>query len=102
LIGRRNKGITRAWFWIVVAAGPAFADDAGLITLVEGQARLLRGTSVFVAAEGVKLEQGDIVETMPKSQAQLELNDGTLLNMDASSKLHLAAFRASQGRLVGN
>ena len=102
MIGRQSKGIARAWFWIVVAAGPAVADDAGLITLVEGQARLLRGVSVFAAAEGVKLEQGDIVETMPKSQVQLELNDGTLLNMDASSKLHVAAYRASQGRLAGS
>ena len=102
MIGRRNKGIARAWLWIVIASGPAFADDAGLITLVEGQARLLRGVSVFLAAEGVRVHEGDIVETMPKSQAQLELADGTLLNVDASSKLHLAAFRTSQGRLTGN
>jgi hypothetical protein len=87
---------------MLFAATPALADDAGLITLVEGQAKLLRGVSVFAAAEGVKLAQGDIVETLPKSQAQLELSDGTLINLDASSKLYLATYRTSQGRLVGS
>jgi hypothetical protein len=80
-----------AFLLACVCAGlvAVLADAApfGTLTLLEGGGDLLRGTSRYTLAEGVRLEPGDIVEFPEKSLAQIEFTDGSLLALGPHSRL---------------
>ncbi len=65
----------------------AAAQLIGTVTLLEGSASMLRGTARYAAAEGVRLERGDILELGDKSLAQVEFADGTMIDLGPHSRL---------------
>jgi len=62
------------------------ADPPGTITILEGEAQVFRGASRYVAAEGLKLVYGDIVETGDNAFIQIELGDGSSFQMGGISR----------------
>lgn len=76
---------------IAVPAGTAGAQGPAIVTLVEGEAALLRGTTRFALAEGVRLQAGDIVEVADKGLAQIEF-DGALLSLGPRGRFHAATL----------
>jgi len=73
---------------LVAASWSAFAADApGTITILEGEAQIFRGTSRYVAAEGVRLAFGDIVETGDNTFMQIELGDQSSLQLGGISRV---------------
>lgn len=73
---------------ILFCAG-ASAQTATL-TLVEGRLALIRGATLYAAAQGVRLGNGDILAIDPKGQAQVEFADGAILNMAQGARAMLA------------
>lgn len=72
----------------LMAAGSAVAADvAGTVTILEGEALITRAASRVRAAEGVRLQIGDIVETGEATFVQAELTDQTVLQMGAKSRV---------------
>jgi hypothetical protein len=68
---------------------PVAAPGIGSATFVEGSLRLIRGTSVLHGAEGMRLRQGDILETPDKGFVQLEFAGGTVVALGPSSRLYI-------------
>jgi len=68
------------------------AEPPAVVTLLEGQAVLLRGTARYVLAEGVRLQSGDIVELGDKGGALIEFADGCELNLGPRARFYLAAL----------
>jgi len=68
---------------------PAVAaqDGALTLTLLEGQATLLRGTRGYVPAEGVRLRDADILHTGKNGFVQLEFDDGAALELGAETRV---------------
>ena len=58
---------------------PAAAQDIGTITLLEGSLRIIRGTTAFQAAEGMRLRKGDFIESSNAGFAQLEFVGGAIV-----------------------
>jgi FecR protein len=75
------------------AAGAAVPP--GTITILEGEAQIFRGLSRFVAAEGVRLAFGDIVETGENTFVQIELSDQSTLQLGGISRVMI---NGSSGR----
>jgi FecR protein len=75
------------------------AEPPAVVTLLEGQAVLLRGTVRYALAEGVRLQTGDIVELGDKGAALIEFADGCELNLGPRARFYLAALspRAAKG-----
>lgn len=73
----------------VYAAG---ADATAVVTLVEGEAALLRGTARYALAEGVRLQSGDIVEIPDKGLAQVEFPEGARLSLGPRSRFYAAVL----------
>lgn len=71
------------WF---VAGGAVAADVVGTVTILDGDALIVRGAARLRAAEGVRLLQGDIVETGDQAFSQIELVEHTVLEMGPRSK----------------
>lgn len=65
----------------------AAAQDIGTVTLVEGSLRMIRGTMLFHAGEGVRLHPGDILESSSGGFVQLELTGGTVVALGPSTRL---------------
>ena len=62
------------------------AEAPGTITILEGEAQIFRGVSRYVAAEGVRLQFGDIVETGDNAFIQIELSDQSTLQLGGISR----------------
>ena len=74
------------------------AETTATVTILEGEAALVRGTTRYILAEGVRLQQGDIVHTADKGLVRLEFNDGSMLDLGPGVRLLTtsAASRKSQ------
>src|ERR1700681_1736968 len=75
---------------------PAIAQELGNTTLVEGPLRLIRGTTVRQGAEGVRLNQGDILESSAAGFAQLEFSGGTIVALGSSTRVLLFSHTAGR------
>jgi hypothetical protein len=65
------------------------AQEVGTVTLVEGSLRLIRGVAVLQGAAGVRLRQGDIIESSETGFAQLEFIGGAIAALGPSTRLFL-------------
>src|SRR6266852_3033208 len=74
------------------ASASTFAQTAGTLTLVEGSVELIRGTTLYAAAQGVRLGDGDILSIDPKGQAQIEFPDGAMLNLSQGARAMLTSI----------
>jgi len=83
-----------------MACGVALAaEPPAVVTLLEGQAALLRGTVRYALAEGVRLQSGDIVELGDKGLALIEFADGAELSLGPRARCYVGALspRAAKG-----
>jgi hypothetical protein len=83
------RGLVLLGAALLAATGACAADVVGTVTILEGEALIVRAASRLRAAEGVRLAQGDIVETGDGSFAQIELAEQTVLQMGPKSKVML-------------
>lgn len=74
------------------ACASAFAQTAGTLTLVEGSVELIRGATLYAATQGVRLEDGDILSIDPKGQAQIEFQDGSIVNLSQGARAMLTSI----------
>lgn len=87
------------WLAVMLVSGAATAaPEIGVVTLVEGEARLLRGVTWYKLVPGARVEEGDIVEALDRAQAQLEFTAGTAVNLVGAGAAYLAP--AKSGPLV--
>ncbi|MEJ8810504.1 hypothetical protein WKW77_05445 [Variovorax ureilyticus] len=71
------------------SASPAPARSNGIVGIVEGDVALIRQTTRYTLAEGVLLNDQDIIETAPGAFAQIELPGGVLVGIGESTRLML-------------
>jgi hypothetical protein len=78
-------------FWtcalLATPVAAAAAEPAATITLLEGQAGLVRGVTRYALAEGVRLQSGDIVEVSEKGLAEIEFADGVAISLGAGTRM---------------
>jgi hypothetical protein len=79
---------------------PAAVQDVGTVTFIEGSLRIIRGTTVLQAAEGMRLRQGDILESSDKGFAQLEFTGSAIVALGPSSRMYV--FRHGAGEKAGS
>ena len=68
------------------------AEPPAVVTLLEGQAALLRGTVRYALAEGVRLQSGDIVELGDKGTTLIEFADGCEFSLGPKARFYVAAL----------
>jgi hypothetical protein len=93
------KRLSRMLLFLSLLPIPAAGQGIGSVTLMEGSLRVVRGTTVFQAAEGMRLRQGDILESSEKGFAQLEFVGGAIVALGPASRLYI--FRHGQGGKAG-
>jgi hypothetical protein len=87
--------ISRAWLPLAVLfVAASAAAETGIVTLVEGSAQLLRGTTWYKLVAGTRVEEADIVEASDRAQTQIELAAGSRANLVGAGKLYLVPTAA--------
>ncbi len=74
----------------------AFAQGA-IVGILEGKATLVRQTAKLALAEGVALQNEDIIETAPAGFLQIEFTDGGRIGVGGGSRLMLAPRGPGRG-----
>ena len=83
---------TMRWLFcgcLLVLGSAASAAAPALVSILQGDATLVRQTTRYALAEGVALADGDIVETAPDAFLQVEFDDGTIVGMSEKGRLLL-------------
>jgi hypothetical protein len=83
---------TTRWLFglgLLALGSAASATAPALVTILQGDATLVRQTTRYALAEGVALAEGDIVETAADAFVQIELEDGTILGIAEKGRLLL-------------
>lgn len=78
--------------WLILFLLPVSAQEIGTVTLLEGSLRVIRGTSVFQGAEGVRLHQGDILETSQPAFTQLECDTGPIVALGPTTRVFVLRY----------
>lgn len=85
---------------LLAAAAPAAAPPLATLTIVDGEAVLVREASRLAPAEGVKLLREDIVETGTQGRLlRIEFTDGLIADLGPSTRIQVAPKLA--GRTAG-
>lgn len=73
------------------------AQEIGTFTLVEGSPRVIRGATVLRASEGVRFQNGDILEISAPGFAQAEFTGGSIVAIGPSTRvlIHSAAGKGA-------
>lgn len=86
--------LTEIWFrslllWVagLFASPLAGAQSGSIVGIVEGNATLIRQTTRYALAEGVVLNEQDIVETAAGTFVQVELPAGVLVGIGESTRV---------------
>jgi hypothetical protein len=79
---------------LICASASAFGQAVGILTVAEGPVVLVRGTTTYTATQGVSVHNGDMLASDAKGQAQIEFDDGAILNLSRGAR---ALVLASQG-----
>ena len=83
--------------FLICASTSAFGQTVGILTVAEGGAQLVRGSSTYSAAQGVALQNGDMLAPGPKGQAQIEFKDGAILNLSRGTRAFLMSSPSAGG-----
>ena len=85
--------LLRLPLFILLTLFCGFASAAiGYVTEADEAARLIRGDEVFALQAGVAVEQQDIISTQSEGYAQLEMEDGSVLDIGPASQVHLTEY----------
>lgn len=82
-------------FLLVLGVRLAWAADAGLYTIVDGDARVLRGTTWYELVAGTPVQEGDVLDVAAGAVVQAELARGAILNVTGPSGAYASALPAS-------
>ena len=74
----------------------------GVVTDVEGESSLVRDTGVFALQPGVDVDEGDLVQTGAEARVQIEMDDGSLLEIGNASELYLTDYLLREDASVEN
>ena len=77
---------------IFLVAAPCAGADIGMVTLVDGRPKVLRGTAWFSLSEGVRVRDGDTLDVPDKGQLQVELADGGAVSLIGPGALYAASL----------
>lgn len=91
----RRRVILSGWLALgfgatVRAAAPA-AGPVGIVTVAEGEARLIRGSAVYALAPGLRLLPADLVHTSgAQALVRIEQSDGRMLELGPDARAWVA------------
>jgi hypothetical protein len=83
---------------LLLASALSYGADLGVVTILDGNARVLRGVSWYKLSEGARVQDGDVIDAADRAQVQVELSAGPMVNFVGSAELFAAAAGSREGK----
>jgi hypothetical protein len=83
---------------LLLASALSFGADLGVVTVLDGNARVLRGVSWYRLAEGARVQDGDVIDAADRAQVQVELSAGPIVSFVGAAELFAPAARSTEGK----
>ena len=77
--------------FFLFASVSCYGADFGVVTIVDGNVRVLRGASWSKLVEGARVQDGDVVAAAERAEVQVELGSGPLVNLAGPGELYAAS-----------
>lgn len=75
---------------VLIGCAPASAaDPVGVVTILEGDAFVIRGLSKFKLSEGVRVMADDLIETGKGTYGRIEFTDGAMSDLGSATRAQL-------------
>jgi hypothetical protein len=97
----RRPLMTTTWLFgcsLLLASALSYGTDLGVVTILDGNARVLRGVSWYRLAEGARVQDGDVIDAADHAQVQVELSTGPIVNFVGPAELFAAAAGSPEGK----
>jgi hypothetical protein len=75
-----------------------YGADWGVVTILDGNARVLRGANWYKLVEGARLLDGDVVDAADQAQVQIEMPAGSTVNVAGAAELYAAFAGSHEGK----
>jgi hypothetical protein len=85
----RSATVTVAIAVLVGWRAAIAAEPVGVITILDGNAVLIRGLSKFAPAEGVRVTGNDLLETGKSAFLRVEFTDGAIVDLGPATRVQL-------------
>lgn len=83
-------------FFLVSAL--CYGGDVGVVTILDGGARLLRGVTWHKLVDGARVQDGDLIEAAERAQVQVEFAAGPIVNFVGPASLYTATPGSREGK----
>jgi hypothetical protein len=90
-----------AGFCLFFAAAVCYGADIGVVTILDGGVRVLRGATWYKLVEGARVQDGDLVDAADRAQVQIELTSGQIVNFAGPAGLLAVSSGAVAGAREG-
>ena len=93
--------MTKTWLTgccLLLASALSYGADLGVVTILDGNARVLRGVSWYKLTEGARVQDGDVIDAADHAQVQVELSAGPMVNFVGPAELFAAAAGSREGK----
>jgi hypothetical protein len=81
-----------------LASALCYGADVGVVTILDGNARVLRGVSWYRLVEGARVQDGDIIDAEDRAQVQVELVAGPIVNFAGPAEVLAAGAGSREGK----
>jgi hypothetical protein len=83
---------------LFLASALCYGADVGVVTILDGNVRLLRGVTWYKLVEGARVQDGDVIDAADRAQVQLELVAGTILNFAGPADVFAVSAGSREGK----
>ena len=81
-----------------LASALCYGADVGVVTILDGNVRLLRGVSWYTLVEGARVQDGDVIDAADRAQVQVELAAGPSVNFVGPAQVLAASAGSREGK----
>jgi hypothetical protein len=83
---------------LFLASALCYGADAGVVTILDGSVRVLRGVTWYKLVEGARVQDGDLIEASDHAQVQVELAAGPIVNFVGPAALFTVTPGSREGK----
>lgn len=76
------------------------ARVVGVVTVSDGESHLIRGSGYFEIEKGIDIEENDVIQTEDTSTVQVEMNDGSILEIGPTSEFYISEYQLRDDQSV--
>ena len=81
-----------------LASALCYGADVGVVTILDGNVRLLRGVSWYKLVEGARVQDGDVIDAADRAQIQIELAAGPSVNFAGPAQVLAVSAGSREGK----